>query len=159
MKKRWKTMDKVYLVVLGIIVFFAWMDSHQIMPFHIISTQQGWDLYNEYTGPAIWSTWWFVMGAIGLIWYIIFKDKSEALAISLSAWVLMFFGTQDILYFYFSYQELASVGCWADMLLPVRIVSDIMGEACPTATSFILSAAIGMFLSFYLYHKLREARW
>lgn len=152
-------MDKVFFAVLGLLIWFSYMDSQQILSFFIINTEQGWNLYNTYTGPAIWLTWYVVLAVIGLIWYIIFKDKSEALAITASAAALIWFGTQDLFYFLFSEQTLSAVGCWADGMVPVKIVSTMLGETCPTATSFILSGFLGVIVAYYLYNKLKESKW
>lgn len=157
--KRWKTMDNVFLIVIGLIIFFAYMDSNQIIPFLSINTPEIWVLYNQYTGPAIWSLWYVVILAIGVIWYLVYKDKSEAVALTIAGWTLMFFGTQDIFYFIFSGQAMTSSMCWADGMIPIRTISDILGECCPTALSFIISAVIGLFLSYKLYHYFKEARW
>jgi len=157
--RRWKIMNNVFLVVLSIIIFFAYMDSQQIISFQTINTKQGWDLYNAHTGPAIWKTWYFVIAAIGIIWYVIYKDKSESLGIVAAGWSLIYFGTQDLLFFAFSEQTLSSIGCWADNLYPVRTISDLLGESCPTATSFLLSGFFGIVFSFYSYNWLKEAKW
>ena len=152
-------MDKVFLVVLGLITFFAYMDAKQIITFHTLNTQSAWDLYNTYTGPAIWSMWTMVLIAIGVIWYIIFKDKSEALGISGAGIILQFFGTQDLIYFYFSKQTLAEVGCWADAMSPIKVISDLLNESCPTATSFIISGILGIIIAYYAYRWLKKAAW
>ncbi len=157
-KARWKIMDNVFLIVISLIVVFAWMDVKQITTFFILNTPEAWNLYNLYTGPAIWSLWYIVLLAIGIIWYIIYKDKSEAIALVSAGWALMWFGTQDVLYFIFSGKAMTANMCWADAMLPIRTISDLLGESCPSATSFILSALLGVFISYKLYNYLRE-KW
>lgn len=157
---RHKIMDKVFLVILGMIVFFAWMDSRQILSFFAINTQQGWDLYAKYTGPAIWLTWYVVLAVIAVIWYLIHKDKSESLALFLTGATLIWFGSQDLFYFYFSEQELSAVGCWASGMPTVHFISSsILKETCPTATSFLLSGLLGILIAYYLYFWLKNERW
>lgn len=157
-KARWKVMDNVFIVVLFLIAFFAYMDAKQITTFFILNTPEAWNLYNLYTGPAIWNLWYIVLLAIGIIWYVIYKDKSEAIALVSAGWALIWFGAQDVLYFIFSGTSMTANMCWADIMLPIRTISDLLGEACPSATSFMLSALLGVFISYHLYNWLRE-KW
>ena len=158
-KARWEIMDNVFIVVLLLIAFFAYMDTRQITTFFILNTPEAWDLYNLYTGPAIWSLWYIVLLAIGIIWYVIYKDKSEAVALVAAGWALIWFGTQDTLYFWFSGQAMTANMCWADVMAPIRIMSDILRETCPSAASFLLSALLGVFVSYKLYNWLKVAKW
>lgn len=165
--KRWAQLNKVFLLAIALMIFFAWMDSKQIVPFHTINTEQGWELYNNFTGPAIWITWYVVFAVIGIIWYIYSKDKSEAVALTVAMWIMLFFATQDVFYFVWGnmfFSEHANYVmtdnmCWADMMLPVRTVSDVLGEECPSAFAFKLSAFIGMVLAYFVFNKLKRARW
>lgn len=152
-------MDNVFYVVLALILFFSYMDAKQIIPFTTIDTPEIWDLYNQYTGPAIWTLWYIVILAIGIIWYIIFKDRSESIGLVTAGWALIWFGTQDIFYFIFSSLKMADSMCWADMMAPIRVISDFMGETCPSPISFTASAILGVFISYYLYNYFKEARW
>ena len=140
-------------------VFFAWMDSRQIISFFEINTEQGWDLYNTYTGPAIWLTWYVVLGVIGLIWYVISKDKSEALALTIALSIMLFFGAQDVLFFHFAGTPMTDNMCWADVMLPIQKISDFLGEPCPTALSFTLSGVIGVIIAFFVFNKLKRSKW
>jgi len=157
--KRWAIMDNVFIMSILLIVFFAWMDAKQITTFFIINTEQAWLLYNQYTAPAIWQTWYIVLATIGLIWYIIYKDKSEAIGLVVSAWALIWFGTQDILYFIFSGKIMTDGMCWADGMTPIRIISDLLRELCPTKISFMLSGILGVLVAYKLYNYFKRAEW
>lgn len=159
MTKRWKILDNIFLVSLGLIVFFAWMDVKQITTFFIIDTEQAWLLYNQYTGPAIWSMWYVVLAAIGVVWYIIYKDKSEAVSLVASTWALLWFGVQDVFYFIFSEQAMTTGMCWADTMMPIRVISNLLGEVCPSRQSFLLSAALGVFVANKVYNYFKKAKW
>ena len=152
-------MNKAFLVLIALLIWFAYMDVWQITSFFEIGTQEGWDLYNQYTGPAIWTTWYVVMLALGAFWYIFTKDKSEALAITLGGAALIWFGTQDLFYFFFSGQTLDAVGCWASGMPPIQFISQMLGEECPTRTSFVLSGTLGIIVSYFLYKYLQKAKW
>ena len=152
-------MDNVFLVVLGMIAFFAWMDVKQITTFFILNTPEAWNLYDTHTAPAIWSLWFIAILAIGIVWYIIYKDKSESVALVASGWALMWFGFQDVLYFMFSGKSMTTGMCWADNIFSIRVISDFLGESCPSGTAFTLSALLGVFISYKLYNKLKRAKW
>jgi hypothetical protein len=168
---RHKIMDKILWISLGLLVLFAWFDSQNLIGIKQIDTAWqaagGWDAsLNVWTifwgqiSPAVFNLWIGVLAAIGLIWYVISKDKSESLALFLTPATLIWFGVQDLIYFVFSPDVFTeSIGCWADALQPVRIISDLLGETCPTTTSFMLSAILGGFLAYWIYKKLKEAKW
>jgi Mg2+/citrate symporter len=157
--ERWSKMNRVYFVILGLIIFFAYMDTIQIISFFEINTEQGWELYNTYTGPAIWSMWYVVILAIAIIWYIVSKDKSEFLGLLGAGWTLLFFGSQDLFYFLFSGRSMTDNMCWFDAMLPIRLISNILGESCPTSLSFMISALLGFVISYFLFNKLKKADW
>src|SRR3990167_2108267 len=102
--KRWIILHKIYLLSVIAIFIFAWMDAKQIKSFQILNTTEAWALYNQYTGPAIWSLWAIILVLIGVIWYIIHKDKSEAVALAVSGNILLLTGTEDVLFYLFSPQ-------------------------------------------------------
>lgn len=163
--KRWALMNKVFMVSLGLIVLFAWMDAQQIRFVKTIDElwQRGdilWTRYWDIQLPAVVTMWYGVLLAIGIIWYLYSKDKSEALAMFLAPAILIFMGTQDLLYYVFSTDILSvSVDCWADRMLPIRIISDLFRETCPTAFSFILSGFLGIPLSYKVYKYLQVSKW
>ena len=148
-------MDSTFLIIILLILSFAYMDAKQIVPFQLINTAEMWGLYNQHTGPAIVWLWYVVILAIGIIWYIIHKDKSESLALVAAGWALIFFGTQDVFYFIFSEQVMTPQMCWVNML-PIRMISHLLGECCPSPTSFIISAVLGVFISHKLYNYFKR---
>ncbi len=170
--KRWKLMDKILYISFGILILFAWFDSENLIGIKDIDREWGiaagswdpgnnvWMIFWETISPAAFGMWMGVLAAIGLIWYLYSKDKSEALALFLTPASLIFFGVQDLIYFIFSPDVMSeSIGCWADVLTPVRIISDFLGETCPTQTSFLISAGIGVVIAYYTYKYLQRAKW
>ena len=163
--QRHKLIDKVLYVSFFILILFAWFDSENIIGIKEIdqawqNSESLWAIYFGQIMPAIFWLWIGVLVAIGLIWYLYSKDKSEAIALFLTPALLIYFGVQDVLYYIISPDVMTEcMGCWADVILPVRIVSDFLGEACPTANALILSALIGISLAYYAYKYLKKARW
>lgn len=163
-KQRLKILDNILFITLGILVLFAWFDSQNIIAIKQIDAMWQdmalWDIFFGIMSPALFTMWIGVLAAIGLIWFIIYKDKSEALALFVTPAILIVFGFQDLIYYIISPDIMVdSIGCWADVLAPVRIISDMLGEACPTQTSFILSAALGVFIAFKAYNWLKKQKW
>lgn len=158
-------MNKVLLVSLLVMVLFAWWDSENIIGVkQIDSTFMGgeplWNIFWNQMSPANFWMWLGVFAAIGTIWYLFSKDKSEALGIFATPAILVWFGTQDLIYYIFSPDMLSnSVGCWADIITPISLISDLLAESCPTATSFIISGVLGVIIANWVYHKLQEAKW
>lgn len=169
--KRWSLMNKILLVSFAVLVLFAWFDSENLIGMKMIDRDWqeagGWDpdknvwsIFWNQISPAVFNMWIGVLAALGVIWYLFSKDKSEALAIFATPAILIIFGVQDLIYFVFSPDVFqASIGCWADALTPVKIISDMLGETCPTSTAFLISATIGVILAYNVYKKLKRAKW
>lgn len=163
--RRHKLMDKILYVSFLILLLFAWFDSEEIIGIKrmdnlLADPQPVWGIYFEQIMPAIFWMWLGVLACIGIIWYLYSKDKSESLALFLTPSILIYFGVQDIIYYIISPDIMVySMGCWADVILPVKIISDFLGETCPTANALILSSIIGIGVAYYTYKKLKKARW
>lgn len=165
MALRWKLMDKILYISFGLLLLFAWFDSENIIGIKEIdnliqNSDAVWAVYFRQIMPAIFILWIGILAAIGLIWYLYSKDKSESLALFLTPALLIYFGLQDILYYIISPDVMTEcMGCWADVILPVKIISDLLGEACPTATALIISSGIGALIAYYAYKYLKKAKW
>ena len=167
--KRWITMNKVLIVVIGLIILFAWMDTQQLITMKAIDKQWGiydvnyqrgstlWDLFWNIQQPAIFLMWMGVLLAIAIIWYIIYKDKSEALALFLTPAVLIWFGSQDLIYYILSPIDNINLtmGCWANRIMPVNILSQIFGMQCPNNFVFLASGFMGFLIAGFIYTKLQ----
>lgn len=162
--KRWMQMNRVLLVTLGLLLLFAWMDTRQIIAMKTldgaVSDGLVWEVFWGVQLPAVNALWFGVLAAIGLIWYLLYKDKSEALAIFATPALLIWFGVQDLIYFVFSPIDglMTHMGCWADRMMPVRIISDILGETCPSALAMVISAIIGIALAYLVYRYLQKKK-
>lgn len=168
--KRWAMMNKILIVSLLLIVLFAYSDSENLVGIKQIDSQWqaagGWSetanvwlIFWETINPAWFNMWIGVLLAIAAIWYLLSKDKSEAVAIFITPAILILTGVQDLIYFVFSPDVMQeSMGCWADMVPGVRIVSNLLKETCPSSTAFVLSAIIGVFLAYKAYQYLQKMR-
>jgi len=155
--KRWQTMDRIFWLLIVLILFFAWMDVKQITTFHTLNSEQAWGLYNQYTGPAIWILWFGVMAIVGLLWYFISRDKSEALALAAGGWIMLMAGLEDVFFFIFYQQPMTQCMEW--FKFPQNIVSKFLGETCVSPFSLILNAGLGVLLSYNVYKYLKVQKW
>ena len=157
---RWDIMNRVFLVGLGLITVFAWSDAENLRGLKQLDDGTGslWTVFGATIQPAILATWFAAIAAIAIVWYLVTHDRSEALALFVVPAILLGFGWEDTLYFVFSPDTLADVGCYADQIPGVRIASDILQEACPTATSLILANILGGFLALKTYGFLQRLR-
>jgi len=160
-KQRSLLLDKIILISIALLVLFAWVDSQQIV--FVKSLDNGtngvWALF-EHLRPVINLLWFGVLAAIALVWYLITQDKSESLALFLTPAILIFFGFQDLIYYVFSPIDTmpATMGCWANMMPPVRLLTIITGESCPTPAIFTTCALLGFLIAMYVFYKLKEMK-
>ncbi len=170
-KQRTKIMNRVFLVALALLLLFAFMDVQQVKFVKQIDSDLDamgiddaeinlWDNFWNIQQVGTISLWYGVLFALGIIWYIYSKDLSESIALFLVPATMIFFGTQDLIYFIIGPDSLsACIGEWADKLLPVRLISDLFGEAIPTSKSFITSGLLGIVIAWFAYKKLQKAKW
>ena len=158
--KRWKIMDKIFLISLALMVIFAYVDFKQVETIrNIDSDSSKWDIYWAGQQPATLMMWTIVLIAIGIIWFLIKQDLSEAVALAVTPLILLYTGVQDIIYFVFDKGSFAQSLCWADKIPTVRIISDWFGEACPSQLAFYLSAVIGIIAAYYTYKFFKTRKW
>lgn len=165
-KDRWITMNRVLLIIIALIAIFAFVDSQNLIGIKQIDAgwqeaggwnpdNNVWTIFWGQIQPWITFLWYAVLGGISLIWYQFTKDKSESLALFLAPAALIFFGSQDLLYFVFSPDVFSGSMCWADVLMPIRIISNLLGETCPTSTSFVFSGLLGVAVASFTYYRLK----
>lgn len=165
-------MNKILLVSLLLLVLFAYSDSQNLIGIKQIDsewqaaggwseTSNVWLIFWATISPAWFTMWMGVLAAIAIIWYLLKKDKSEAVALFVTPAILILTGVQDLIYFVFSPDKIqASMGCWADLVPGVRIMSDLLGETCPSSTAFFLSAIAGAIIAYKAYKYFqRKKEW
>lgn len=159
MATRWKLMDKMIYIISFLIIALAWFDSRQVAAMKSAGGESVWNSFWNITSPAFFWLSISIFFCIGLTWYLYSKDKSEALALWLVPTILIIFSVRDLIFYAISSDTLADVSCWADVSWPIRTVSDALNEVCPTGTSMIITACVGLIIAYYTYKYLKEARW
>jgi hypothetical protein len=164
--ERWIVFNRVLIIIIIMIAFFAFMDAQNVKGLRALdSTYQDangwtpedniWRIYWDTIQPLYVLLWMGIAAIIGIIYYQFTKDKSESIALFIVPAILIFFGTQDLLYYLFSPDKIINTGCWADILLPVKIISNWFGETCPTQASFATSGVIGLAIGTFTLYKLK----
>lgn len=162
--KQWILMNQVFLVSLLFIAVFAYFDVQNVAGVKQIALASDnpdnvWKVFWDIQSPAFFNMRLLILAGIGLIWYLMKRDKSEALALFLTPAIMIWFGVQDLIYYIIGPDTLSEIGCWATAITPVGYISGLLGETCPTITSFIISAGIGIVIAYYVYKYLQEAKW
>ena len=159
--KRWIIANKLYAGLFILIAIFAYIDIFQIKTFFILDSQHAWDLYNTYTGPSLWTLWAIIILIIGIIYYLFSKDKSEAIGITAAGLILLATGTEDVFYFALSGQEMPACMQWFnDLNAPVGYWSaNILKEKCTSPFALTSFAFIGIVGSYFIFKKLKQAKW
>ena len=159
--KRWLITNRIYASLFILIGIFAYLDAMQIITFHTINTQQAWDLFNNFTGPAIWMTWYLSIVAIGIVYFWLTKDRSEALGIVVAGLLLLWFAAEDVLFFLFSKQPMTQCMQWFNDLNPQLTwwSTTIFKETCVSPQALTSFAILGVIISYFTFNKLKKAKW
>jgi hypothetical protein len=159
---RWLKMNKILLISIALLFLFAWMDTQQLVMMKSVDDQwqRGdilWPMFMSIQQRAVTWLWFGVLAAIGIMWYLLYKDKSEALALFLTPAMMIWFGTQDLIYFVLSPIDklTTSMGCWANNIVPMNILRQIFGMECPNNLIFVASGIIGIIFAGLVYGWLQ----
>jgi hypothetical protein len=153
-------MDRVIIVSILLIVFFAWMDLVQIQPFHVIDTPEMWDMYEQTTGMAVYVSWLVMLALIAFVWYLIFKDKSEAVALYAVPAILLSGGWEDIVFYFIGGIPFFGASMpWLNDNFVMGGVARLMGSTDVTSTTLLVSGALTAIVAYYVYKWLKKAKW
>lgn len=137
-----------------LIMVFAWMDALQITAFYHIEQDDKWELYNQYTAPAIIKLWYVVLAAIAVVWYIFSKDISEALGLFAGSFIMMLFGLEDLLFFVFSSEPMTACMTWFGF--PHTEVASLLGQACVSPMVLFIDAVLGIVIAYLVFNWLKK---
>ena len=159
--KRWLVANKMYAGLFFILIFIALIDTQQIKTFFKLDSQEAWSLYNMHTLPSFIALWIIIIFVPVLVYYLFSRDKSEAIGLAAAGLILLFSGTEDVLYFAASGQEMTPCMQWFnDLNAPVAYWSSrILNEECVSPFSLVSFALIGIVVSYFIFKKLQIAKW
>ena len=159
--KRWIKLHKLYLGLFVLLALIAIIDANQLKTFFEINTEKAWSLYNTYTLPSFIALWLIIIVTPALVYFMFTHDKSETIGIIAAGFILLFSGTEDLMYFAFSPQDMTPCMQWFnDLNAPVASWStNILKERCVSPNALISFAGLGIIASYLIFKKLKYAKW
>ena len=134
-------------LILGILVVLA------VAYFDILSAKSGiFGSYEDYTNGNYAQNWWnlFKVGVIFLFlivpityYFLVKKDKSEAIAIFLTSMTAWWFGLADVFYFLFQGKMIPAVLPWLNNNPIILAIAKLFRFEQVTSFSLILSITVG----------------
>jgi hypothetical protein len=108
-----------------------------------------------------WGFAYILVAVMALTYYLITKDKSESLALLLVPYILLQFGVEDVIFYWFSgLNVFAYTMPWLEWnLIPVTILSYIFNEGIISGRVLLTSALIGFLLAFKTAEVLLKKKW
>ena len=154
--------QKILLVSVALVVFFGFMDSLGFQMFSQVGGYSG-QVYNSIFDSWMGFFWTFAFALIlvvALVYYLLKKDKSEALALITTPVLLVLGGLEDISYYIFTghpYWGTEMPWLWNNFFM--RTIAQIMGKDTITDITLIVSVGVSIGLAYFIYKKLERARW
>ena len=149
-----KKITKIYILSIAIVIIFTLMDIGNITPFHRLNTQLAWDLYNKFSGPSIFFSWIGAFAILGVLWFISTKDKSESWAVFLTPTIMVYFGLEDVIFHIIKQVPMDQCMVWLNNNPVLFQIAKIMGSDCVNPGSLVLSAIVGLVISYFTLKKL-----
>ena len=153
-------MDKFKIAILmGVAIVFAvaYMDIMGLTFFT--------DLGADYTSGDFPLSYWIffrntaliLMLVVPLSYYFFWrKDKSEAVAIFSTSYLLWMFGLADILYFVFQGKAIPELLPWLNNQPVISGASNLFGYPAVTGNSLMLSVFVGIIITYFVVKFLKE---
>ena len=151
----------MFLIVIGLIAFLAYQDTVGATMWKSIGGWEG----EAYTTamPIYMQQFWlfaFVLGGVlAGVYYLFRKDKSETLAIFASFTVLVFAGLEDLFFYIFKGIPLDADMNWLYQSPMMGFIARLMGESTVTPTTLIVSVLVGFIITYFIFIKLKKAKW
>ena len=119
----------------------------------------GWLVINRLTVGGILVILALIL-IVALVYYLMRKDKSEALALITTPIILLIGGLEDIFYYIFTgFQFFGTTMVWLEPNIFMMTIARIMGESTITSTTLLVSVGVSIGLAYLTYRKLEKARW
>ena len=147
--RRMKPFQRFILLLIPLFILMALIDIKFDDTFR--ASTVFWEYVSLYW---MWATA-FAIG-IGIVYYNITKDKSEAVAFPIAFYVLHMTGLEDVLYYLI---KIHSIPSSMDHLFTHPVMGNIakvLGYNTVTPTSLIISVLIGITITYYIVKYLRR---
>lgn len=155
--KNWAIGNWLFIMLFGLMVFFGLIDYIQLETFHELNTPEAWQLYSQYTSPALLALWVALIIIPIFVYWLFSKDLSESLGLMFAGLILLFTGWEDIFFFLFSPSKMVGRMCWFnEVRAPVAKFSELLGAECVLPLHLWIFALIGLVLAFSIYQLTRH---
>jgi len=132
---------KVILVTISLLLFVAWVDLTLSYP----------NLFYAFT--------YFIGFVAGLVYYLLTKDLSDSLAISLSYTVMYLFGLEDLLFYLLKFNIPASMPHLYENFTIMGLFAKLFGLETVTPFVLIYSVFVGFVISLFVVTWLKKQKW
>lgn len=159
-----RRVDRVIWISIAIVVFLAIQD---VLGLHMWSQIGGFgsEAYTKAEPLYMQQFWLFAYALIGIValtYYLMRRDKSEALALVAIPTILLWSGWEDILYYIFTgikFFGTTMPWLYSSKTWFMKLIADFMGASTVTSTTLLVSAGIGAIIAIFVYKWLKQARW
>ena len=154
-------MDKKFRIAITIAILIVVAVAYM----YILGLNFFTDLGVDYTSGDFPVSYWIffrntaiiLMAIVPLTYYFFYrKDKSEAVAIFATSYLLWMFGLADVLYFWLQGLKIPSLLPWLNNHPFIGGVSGFFGYSAVTGNSLILSAIVGTIITYGVIKFLKE---
>lgn len=155
-----KRFRNVLILAVGIIIFFAWMDSLGMKMWQSVTPPvyaQAEPLYMKF----FWNWAYAIIFLVAFVYYLVKKDLSETLAIASTSLILLFLGLEDIFYYIFTgHQFFGTTMPWLWENSPImRGVAERLGYSTVVPQSLIIGVIGGFIVSYFLIMWFYKQKW
>ena len=154
--------QRVLLVSIGIVMFLGFMDAMGFSMWDKVGGFSG-EVYQTLFNSWMGFFWTFALALIlivAFVYYILRKDKSEALALITTPIILLVGGLEDIFYYIFTgFQFFGTTMVWLNKNIFMFTIAKIMGQDVVTSTTLLVSVGVSIGLAYFTYKWLYKQRW
>lgn len=152
-----KKISKIVLIAFIVIIAIAILDILSLNS-GIFGTPES---YTNGNFPAGWGSLFknfviILIVAVSLTYYILYRDKSEAIAIGAGSYIMWLTGVADVFYFWLQGKMIRSTLPWLDCHSYIGTVAKTLGFGGVTNISLIISAISGVIISYFIIKFLKE---
>jgi len=120
--------------------------------------------YEQYTSGDFPEGWWFlfrnivllIIAVVSLVYYLLYKDKSEAVSIGLGSYILWMTGLADVLYFWLQGNKIPKSLLHLNNQPIISSLSEFFGYSQVTGSALLLSSFVGIIIVYFLTKFLKE---
>lgn len=157
--KRWAKLNKVFIVGIIAIALFGLMDAMNIEAVYNIKDEAKWTIYEQFSAPAIIGLWFAVLAIIAIVWYIAYKDKSEAIALFAASSIMLLSGLEDLFFFIFKPGTMTQCLDWFEGSAQSFVSKYILHETCVSPLGLTLNVILGITIAFYVFKYFKTRKW